>query len=348
MSPGRLAALLGSFPRLRLAVVGDFCLDRYLEIDPDHTERSMETGLPVYKVDRVRSQPGAAGTVLNNLSALGVGTLLPVGFCGEDGEGFELERCLRALPSVTLEGFQRTPLRRTFTYCKPLLVRTGGAPVELNRLDSKNWTPTPPELCHSLAGAVRALRGQVDLVVVMDQVDIHGTGVVSGPVLEALAELSRDVPVLADSRNGFGAYPPLVFKMNRAEFAALAGLELDAGAAEIQAALRAFSQCRGKDTFVTLAEGGIFGVRSGEAPEWTGALPLRGPIDVVGAGDSVTAALATALAAGAAILEAMELAMLAASLTVHQLGTTGTATPGEICALNEARSRQGPTLHPGT
>ncbi len=337
MSPGRLDTLLGSFPRLRLAVVGDFCLDRYLELDPDHEERSIETGLPVYKVDRVRSQPGAAGTVLNNLSALGVGSLLPVGFCGEDGEGFELERCLRALPAVTLDDFQRTPLRRTFTYCKPLLVRTGAAPVELNRLDSKNWTATPPELCQSLAGAVRALRGNVDLVVVMDQVDLHGTGVVSGPVLEALAELAREVPVLADSRNGFAAYPPLVFKLNRTEFVALAGLEPEAGAAEIQGALGAFSKSLGKDVFVTLAEGGIFGVRSGEAPEWTAALPLRGPIDVVGAGDSVTAALASALAAGATTLEAMELAMLAASLTVHQLGTTGTAAPAEISALHSAR-----------
>ena len=339
MSPLRLAELLRCFPRLRLAVVGDFCLDRYLEIDPDHEELSIETGLPVYKVDRVRAQPGAAGTVLNNLSALGVGSLLPVGFYGDDGEGFELERCLRALPAVAMDGFERTLLRRTFTYCKPLLVRRGAAPVELNRLDSKNWTPTPPELCDALAQTVRGLHGKVDAVVVMDQVDLHGTGVVSGPVLEALAELALEVPVLADSRNGFGAYPPLVFKMNRAEFAAMTGLAPDAATAGIQAALEAFSRNKGQAVFVTLAEDGVLGVRPGEAPGWTAALPLRGPIDVVGAGDSVTAALATALAAGATTLEAMELAMLAASLTVHQLGTTGTAAPGEITALNAARGR---------
>jgi bifunctional ADP-heptose synthase (sugar kinase/adenylyltransferase) len=214
------------------------------------------------------------------------------------------------------------------------LVRKGAAPVELNRLDSKNWTPTPPELCEGLARAVRTLRGKVDAVVVMDQVDHRGTGVVSEPVLEALADLAVDIPVLADSRNGFGAYPPLMFKMNRAEFAATVGLEPTAGISEIRAALQAFSQRRGKPVFVTLAEEGILGVRSGEAPEWTAALPLRGPIDVVGAGDSVTAALVAALAAGATILESMHLAMLAASLTVHQLGTTGTAAPGEIAALN--------------
>jgi rfaE bifunctional protein kinase chain/domain len=334
MSPDRLEALLCAFPRLRIAVVGDFCLDRYLEIDPAHEERSIETGLPVYKVDRVRAQPGAAGTVLNNLVALGVGALLPVGFCGEDGEGFELERCLRNLPAVSMENFVRTPLRRTFTYCKPLLVRDGHPPVELNRLDSKNGSPTPDALCDRFARAVREQRGRVDAVVVMDQVDLHGTGVISAPVLNALAELATGIPVLADSRNGFGAYPPLIFKMNRAEFAAATGCGLTAGIATLQTAMEDFLQTHGKPLFVTLADEGILGVRPGEAPCWTVSLPLRGPIDVVGAGDSVTAALAAALAAGASTLEAMELAMLAASLTVHQLGTTGTAKPADITGLH--------------
>jgi rfaE bifunctional protein kinase chain/domain len=334
MNPGRLNQLLGAFGRLRIAVVGDFCLDRYLEIDPDHREVSIETGLPVHKVVRVRAQPGAAGTVLNNLAALGVGTLFPVGFCGEDGEGFELESCLRNLSAVSMQGFIRTPLRRTFTYCKPLLVRAGFPPVELSRLDSKNWTPTPSELCDLFARNVRELCGRADAVVVMDQVDVRATGVLSAPVLGALAELSREIPVLADSRNGFSAYPPLIFKMNRTEFAAATGCNPAVELATLKTAMESFLQTHGKQVFVTLAEEGILGIHPGEAPCWTGSLPLRGPIDVVGAGDSVTAALAAALAAGASTAEAMELAMLAASLTVHQLGTTGTAEPSAIAALN--------------
>ena len=63
------------------------------------------------------------------------------------------------------------------------------------------------------------------------------------------------------------------------------------------------------------------------------ALPVRGPIDVVGAGDAVTANLAAALAAGADAREAMTLAMAAASLVVHQLGTTGTASSAQIARL---------------
>src|ERR1051325_8763829 len=116
MSPERFAEISARYSQLRLAVVGDFCLDRYLEIDPDRAETSIETGLPVYNVVRVRSQPGAAGTIVNNLVALGVGHIDLVGFCGEDGEGFELLRALRALPGVELSCFEQTSTRSTFTY----------------------------------------------------------------------------------------------------------------------------------------------------------------------------------------------------------------------------------------
>src|ERR1700676_2139585 len=100
MIPDRFSAVTERYSKLRIAVVGDFCLDRYLEIDPARAEISIETGLPVYNVARVRSQPGAAGTIVNNLVALGVGEIFPVGFCGEDGEGYELLRALGALRGV--------------------------------------------------------------------------------------------------------------------------------------------------------------------------------------------------------------------------------------------------------
>ena len=126
--------------------MGDFFLDRYLHIDPAKDETSIETGLPVYNVVEVRSQPGAAGTILNNLVALGIGEIHAVGFCGDDGEGYELRQALPARTGVNLEHFLTTALRRTPVYCKPLVIEPGGPPRELNRLDSKNWTPTPPEI----------------------------------------------------------------------------------------------------------------------------------------------------------------------------------------------------------
>src|SRR4051812_9389973 len=95
MSPTRFHAFTSRYAQSRIAVIGDFCLDRYFEIDPARQETSFETGLLVHNITNVRCQPGGAGTILNNLSALGVGVIYPVGFCGDDGEGFELERALR-------------------------------------------------------------------------------------------------------------------------------------------------------------------------------------------------------------------------------------------------------------
>lgn len=328
MTPVRFDEITSRYARLRLAVVGDFCLDRYLEIDPARAEISIETSLPVHNVVNVRAQPGAAGTVLNNLVALGVGTIFPVGFCGDDGEGFELRRALGALPGVQLDHFLTTPLRRTFTYCKPLVLEPGRTPRELNRLDSKNWTPTPPPIVQQIVQALASLRGGVDAVIVMDQVDEAETGVVSSGVLPALTQFSPTVPVLADSRRGLRDYPPVIFKMNAAELRALIG-----GEGDEHASARALAAKNGRTVFVTMAERGIVGAAPDGTIEHLPALPLRGPIDVVGAGDSVTANLATALAAGAGTREAIELAIAASSLVIHQLGTTGTANVNQLRAL---------------
>jgi bifunctional ADP-heptose synthase (sugar kinase/adenylyltransferase) len=85
--------------------------------------------------------------------------------------------------------------------------------------------------------------------------------------------------------------------------------------------------------FVTLAERGIVGALPTGESAHVPALPLRGPIDIVGAGDSVTANLTAALAGGAALREAVELACIASSVVIHQLGTTGTASVRQIGEL---------------
>jgi bifunctional ADP-heptose synthase (sugar kinase/adenylyltransferase) len=67
---------------------------------------------------------------------------------------------------------------------------------------------------------------------------------------------------------------------------------------------------------------------------------VRGPIDIVGAGDAVSANLAAALAVGADLSEAMQLAMAAASFVIHQLGTTGTASVSDVASLVAAAGDQ--------
>src|SRR6266446_5207133 len=100
LSDRDIESILEKIPRLTIGVIGDLFLDRYLDIDNDLTEPSLETGLDAYQVVRVRSYPGAAGTVINNLAALGVGRIVPISMIGDDGEGHELRQALRLLPAV--------------------------------------------------------------------------------------------------------------------------------------------------------------------------------------------------------------------------------------------------------
>ena len=336
MKAARFDLLTRRYSDLSIAVVGDVCLDRYLEIDPARQEISIETGLPVHNVVRVRSQPGAAGTILNNLVALGAEAIYPIGFCGEDGEGFELRRCLAETPGVKASVFVSTPDRRTFTYCKPLVMAAGKAPRELNRLDSKNWSPTPANVEDKLISGLRAIVSEINAVIVMDQVDVAETGVITRRVLATIGELASHKPdllVLADSRRSLRGYPAVAFKMNRAELAALTDIPKEL---TLEAAKRAASDLARKSqrpVFVTLSENGILGADAQGQVEHTHALPVRGEIDIVGAGDAVMANLAAALTSGASVGEAIELANMAASVVIHQLGTTGTASRQQLREL---------------
>ena len=335
MTPDRFDQITCEFERLCLAVVGDFCLDRYLEIDPARAEVSIETGLPVHNVVRVRSQPGAAGTILNNLVALNVGEILPVGFCGNDGEGYELLAALQAKRAVQTSHFLRTPERRTFTYCKPLVLEPGRAPRELSRLDSKNWSPTPAPVRRALNDAFEMVAARAHALILMDQVDVAETGVVTEDLLKAVnlqATARPEILMLADSRRSLKNWPPVAFKMNERELAALTDKTFSELSA-VLAATSALARRQERPVFVTLAERGIVGADAAGHAEHVPAFPVRGEIDIVGAGDAVTANLTAALAAGATLREALELAMAAASVVIHQLGTTGTATVEDLRKL---------------
>ena len=99
---------------------------------------------------------------------------------------------------------------------------------------------------------------------------------------------------------------------------------------QVKQAAGKFSATHGRHVFVTLAEQGIIAATPHGSIHHAPAHPVRGPIDIVGAGDAVTANLAAALAAGAPAEESIVLANAAASVVVHQLGTTGTATQEQI------------------
>jgi sugar/nucleoside kinase (ribokinase family) len=79
-----------------------------------------------------------------------------------------------------------------------------------------------------------------------------------------------------------------------------------------------------------MGERGILVARPGQSPYLVPGYPANGPTDIVGAGDAATSGIVTALLAGADELEAAAFGNLVASITVQQLGTTGTASPAQV------------------
>src|SRR3990172_10730080 len=161
MKTQRLRELLDRFTSRRIAVFGDFFLDKYLETDPELAETSVETGKTAHQVVEIRTSPGAAGTVVNNLSALGAGTLHAVGAVGDDGEAYDLRRGLAARRCSTDQLLALESLH-TPTYLKPRNISVPGLAGEFERYDTKNRRKTPPEICDKVLAALDAVLPQVD------------------------------------------------------------------------------------------------------------------------------------------------------------------------------------------
>jgi len=302
--------ILATIPGRTIGLLGDLFLDRYLDIDPARDEPSVETGLTAYQVSGVRAYPGALGTVLNNLVALGVGRTLPLAAIGDDGEGYELRQSLAAMRGVDASNVFSTPGRRTPTYTKPMY-----GVKELNRLDIKNRLPTPRAVEDAILARLDAAWPQADALLVLDQVSEEDCGVVTRRVRDRLAELGARDPgkfVLADSRERIALFRNVCVKPNERE---LAGGRIDPGRA----------------AFFTRGERGIeLQLPDGRPATGIPAYPVAGPVDICGAGDSCSAGIASAMVSGATLEQAAAFGNLTASITIRQIGVTGTATPEQV------------------
>jgi rfaE bifunctional protein kinase chain/domain len=339
LTEAKLKQILEALPRISVAVVGDLFLDKYLDLDARLTEVSVETGLEAYQIVRVRCYPGAGGTVLNNLRALGVGELHAVSVIGSDGEGFELLRALRER-KVDTSGVIVSDARMTPTYTKPMLSKAEDAPRELNRLDIKNRTSPSTDQDRHVIAALDAIASKVHAVIVADQVTERNQGVITDAVREHLGLLASRYPkcvYLADSRSHIGLFRNVLVKPNRSELlAAVAADRSQASLAEpthsqVEAAARELANRTNRAVYATVGADGILYVDGGTAHRIPG-VRVSGPIDIVGAGDSTTAGIVSGLCSGAAPVEAAQLGCLVASITIQQLGVTGTATPEQILA----------------
>jgi rfaE bifunctional protein kinase chain/domain len=337
LSHERLAEIVARFSSCRIAVLGDFFLDKYLEIGTQLEETSLETGLPAHQVIEIRCHPGAAGTVTANLASLGTGELHAIGFVGDDGEGHDLRNALERLGCSTTH-LQTLRDRYTPTYLKP---RNAGDPslkAEHSRYDTKNRQETANEVEARILASVDAMLPDVDAVVIMDQVEDANCGVVTERVREALAERAAARPgtiFWADSRRHIHDFRRVIVKPNQFESVRIDNPNQDDEVA-LEALRQAAGRIRERNSAPVVVTRGPRGMLVSE-PEWTlvPGVEVTGEIDPTGAGDSVTAGVVLSLCAGANLSEAGVIGNLVASITVQQTGQTGVAKPDELAAVLE-------------
>lgn len=339
----RLQTLIAGFREIRVAVLGDFFLDMYFDLDPALIERSVETGRYAHQVTGIRCAAGAAGTVVNNLAALGARELMALGITGQDGNGWELRQSLAAL-GCDITHLHAEPACMTPAYIKPCDSTRPGLDGEHDRYDIKNRCPLPAGVGETLLASLDAVLPHIDALIVMDQIPEEGCGVMSNALIAALADRAPQWPKIifwADSRRRIHLYRNVIVKANQFELINEANPQPGFSVPEdvLATAAEALATKNGAPVFVTSEHRGVR--VSSPASVIVPSVNVPGPIDSTGAGDAFTAGAVLALAAGATHAEAALVGNLAASVAIRQLGRTGTATPAELIdALASWRKQQ--------
>jgi rfaE bifunctional protein kinase chain/domain len=346
VNTARLDQVLTAISRVRLAVVGDYFLDRYGRGPMEGTSR--ETGRRVLRLRTHAFSPGGTGNVAANAAALGA-KVLAIGVVGQD-QYADLYRRDLAQRGIDATGLLADPTRLTCSFEKFLVERPGRPDFEV-RLDVDNQTPVSAGVEERLCDALDALSGRIDGLVVADYEE-YGHGTITAPVLRRLTRLavSAPVPCLVMSRTRTMDFLPLIPVQNEYEIVTQSGVARGDIFDDFpdEAVARGAAAFFARPTappmlFVTRGQRGLSLFLPDGRHRLIQTTPAPGPVDTVGAGDTVLAALAAALAAGVEPVEAAYLANAAAYVTVQKLGTTGAAAPDEVRrAFEEMREREPP------
>ena len=319
-----LGLLEGGFAELKVLVVGDLMLDRYILGDVDRI--SPEAPVPVMRHVQRYERPGGAANVAMNLAGLGCQTLL-AGFWGNDAEQKELAAFLDAAKVNTL-GVVSIALP---TISKTRIV---ARQQQLLRLDIESREMPDAADQRRLIEGAEALATKVHAVVLSD----YAKGALSTELCERVIRAARKagVPVLADPKSrDFSKYSGATMVCpNIGELALATGVAADDLAALLVAGESLRQEHDLRFLTVTMSEKGMR-VLSDEG-SYSSPTRAREVFDVSGAGDTVIATLAAGLAGGLKIATAVELANLAAGIVVGKVGTVPIARHELIAALTPA------------
>ncbi len=306
-----LAGLVRRFPDARVLVLGDVMLDRY--VSGSASRLSPEAPIPVLRPASSRATLGGAANVALNVATLG-GHVALVGVIGDDAAGAEVARLLAASPGIV-----------------PHLVVAAGRPTtaktrflvgvhQLLRLDEETAAPIDQATGATLLLRFAEALETADVVVLSD----YAKGVLTDDVLRAVMARTGAMgrKVIADpKRADFAAYRgATVLTPNEHEVRHATRIDAADDLEADRAGRRALDATCGEAVLVTRSEKGLTLVRR-DQPALHMPTRAREVADVSGAGDTLVAALAVALGAGASLPEASLLANITAGISVGKQGT---------------------------
>ncbi len=317
--------------RLKILVVGDLMLDRY------HFGKvsriSPEAPVPIVDVERTDNRPGGAANVALNISSLGAQVTL-CGVIGDDDHGRIL---LRSLNVAHFDNGFVMEVPRRVTTTKTRII---GNNQQVLRVDYEVRDEIAPDLQRQLIARIAERIGEFDAVIFED----YDKGMLGEHLIQAIVALAtaHGIPTVVDPkyRNFWNYSGTTLFKPNLKELNEALGLRL--GNNDLQGISQAVSDLRMRmphtHTLVTLSENGVLAIDAdGHATHIQAH--YRRIADVSGAGDTVIAVVALALASGLSLPEASAIANLAGGLVCEEVGVVPidrTRLLGELGALVSA------------
>jgi D-beta-D-heptose 7-phosphate kinase/D-beta-D-heptose 1-phosphate adenosyltransferase len=314
-------AALERFPGMRILCIGDVMLDCY--VHGSVTRISPEAPIPILRIERESLALGGVGNVANNVFGLGGVSLLAT-VAGEDAAATNLAGLLAEIGGcngLVVDAGRPTTLKTRYV----------SGSQQLLRADQEVTRAIAPAIEEALIARIHAMAEGARAIVISDYLK----GVVTPRIAAAAIAAGKrgGMPVVVDSKPASYRYftGATLLKPNRRELQTATGLPVDTDD-EVVAAARALIALSGVDCIVaTRSEQGMSVIcASGEAVHFRAE--AKEVFDVSGAGDTVAATLAMALASGSPLVEAAELANHAAGIVVGKIGTA----PVRLSELREA------------
>lgn len=308
---------------MKVAVVGDYCIDRYLYSDAqdsikyDYSEKSTSV------IKSIRNFPGGAGNVVNNFCSLGA-QVYCVGIIGDDGDGYDLKCVLQDIGANT-DYLIADKGRKTVACIRPIINNDSCSRVR--ELMCVNQVKPSRYAMDYAMGHMMNIFDSVDAIVIVEQFDKPENGLLNNHFKEFVAKYAFRNPkkiIIADSRDYINSYKNILLKCNQFELLNVCGHRDNLATNDVLKLLK-----MNVAMFVTQGENGIMFYSAGES-YLIPSIPVYGPIYTCGAGDAATVGIVSGLYLGYNYFQSAMLGNLIASITIKQLDSTGVATIDDV------------------